>query len=170
MQIKFTLKLKIPTRFPQHDLLSGCSHGWEKSPYEGKWPFGYDICKCKWRKKHHRTLNWKVLNWGGGEGIQGGIDEQHPGNMIHWAQMLLLYGKIFFFFFLAYSPIRSFLQPKGISLTVTAPTTNDTDDLGHRTDQRTEALGLVMGVGRCRYGHREPELGNLGKQCVWGGY
>lgn len=98
MQIKFTLKLKIPTRFPQHDLLSGCSHGWEKSPYEGKWPFGYDICKCKWRKKHHRTLNWKVLNWGGGEGIQGGIDEQHPGNMIHWAQMLLLYGKIFFFF------------------------------------------------------------------------
>lgn len=40
-------------------------------------------------------------------------------------------------FFLACSPSRSLLQPKGTSL---AALTNDTDDREHRTDQRTGHL------------------------------
>lgn len=74
---------------------------------------------------------------------------QQPGSGFRWACMSSLYGKIFF---LACSPSRSLLQPKGTSL---AAPTNDTDDREHRTDQRTEHLDSEVEL---RHRHREPKL------------
>ena len=88
--------------------------------------------------KYHKTLNWQVLNLGRGWNIEGetrwetGSACDSTGHTV-----LLLSGKSRFF--LACSPIRSFLVPKQMSST--APT-NDTE---HRADQRTGALGLVRG-------------------------
>ena len=66
-------------------------------------------------------------------------DGQQPRNVIHLGTHTFTLREDYF---LACSPTRSLLQPKGMSLT--APTI-DTDDAEHKTDQRTGTLGLVRG-------------------------
>lgn len=50
MQMKFMLKLRIPARFPLAKTtvrMSSQPEEKKKKSQEGKWPFGYEICKPK---------------------------------------------------------------------------------------------------------------------------